>query len=142
MEKIKDENLKSEFSPKIEKLKKKLTQLWKDNFIKERRSALKGFVKEFIIHGDDSISPMHFYERVKPLVVDLLNENPKTKVKLILHVEMIKYDLKTEEVDEADPFFQCHYSPNPQEGNKEEIYDGMVEETIINFENFNKNESN
>ena len=74
--------------------------------------------------------------------MDLLNKNPKTKVKLILHNELVKYDLRTGEEDEADPFFHSGYSPNPQEGNKGEIYDGMVEETNVNFENFNKNGSN
>ena len=135
--------LRSEINPKLEKLKKQIAKLWENKLVfKEGKKALKGFTKEFIIHGDKSISPQHFYKNAKPLVVDLLNSNPKTKVKLILHVEMVKYDLKTEEEDEDYPFFHSSYSPNPQEGNREEIYEGMTEETIINFENFNKNGSN
>ena len=126
-----------------QEIREQISELWENKLVVEEGiSALKGFAKEFVIKGDKSISPQHFYKKAKPFVVNLLNSNSKTKVKLILHVELTKYDFRTEEEVESNPFFHSRFSPNSQEGNKEEKFDGMAEETIVDFKNFNKNGSN
>ena len=129
---------------KLFMLGKKISERFKETKLvveKKRKSALKGLATEFFIKGNDDLLPQEFFRKAKPLVFDLMKNNPKTKAKTIWHCLLVKTDLKSGEEVEADPFFHSSYFPNSQEVNRGEIFDDMEEEIIEKLETFNKNGS-
>ena len=46
--------------------------------MKEGKSALKGFVKQYTIAGIEGFSPRDFLREVKPKVVELFEKNKQT----------------------------------------------------------------
>ena len=137
--KCEDESLRKEVDPAVEKLKKEIGELWKKRLIvEEGKSALKGFVKQFFIRGDDSSSPQEFLLKARGHVIKLLRENPHTKTKCILHCEMSR--MVGEEEIVADPFLHSQQKKNL--GTNLEIVGEMENEMIENLENFNRGGSN
>ena len=53
-----------------------------------RKIRFEGFAKQFIIQGDDSISPQDFLRKARWHIIKLLQENPHTKVKCVLNCKM------------------------------------------------------
>ena len=142
MEDIEDQEVRKEVSPEVKNLQKQIDELWMNNLIVEKgKSALDGFVKEFIIKGDNSSSPQDFLRKAKSLVVDLMKNNPQTKFKMILNCRLIKTNFSREEVTD-DPFFHSQFHQNFEGSNFGETYDKAGREMIVNFENFNKRGSN
>ena len=85
LETVEDVEVKRRISPRVEELKKQIADLWSFDFVvEEGKSALNGFARQFIIREDDSLSPQDFLRKVRKKVVDLMKNNPQTKVKLIL----------------------------------------------------------
>ena len=125
-------------------LGKKIAERFKETklVVEKRKSALKGLATEFFIKGNNDLLPKEFFRKAKPLVVDLMKNNPRTKAKTIWHCLLVKTDLNSGEEDEADPFFHSGYHPNSQETNRGEIFDDMEEEMFEKLETFNKNGSN
>ena len=61
--------------------KKSIKYLKKKEFeVKEGESALKNFVREYIIDGKTGYDPQRFFEAVRNLVLKILKENKNTKV--------------------------------------------------------------
>src|SRR5579872_7049995 len=75
------------------------------NEIREAKSALKGFAKQYTIDGTDGVDAVSFLNSVQPHVLDVLNKNPETKVALVLTCTMEKFDLKTGEITSIDAPF-------------------------------------
>ena len=89
LESVDDVNIRRRANPAVERLKKQIAELWEQRLIvEEGKSALKKFAKQFIIQGDDSISPQDFLRKARWHIIKLLQENPQTKVKCVLNVEM------------------------------------------------------
>ena len=144
LESVDDVDIRKRSNPAVEKLKKEIAKLWEERLIMEKgKSALRGFVKQFIIHGDDSISPQIFLRKARWDIVKLLRENPQTKVKCVLNVEMSR-TFRNSEGEEKEiiekPFFHSQQKKNL--GNNMEIIDEMEGEMISNLENFNRSGSN
>ena len=139
LENVDDVDVRRRLNPAVERLKKQIAELWKQRLIVEKgKSALKGFTKQFIIQGDDSISPQDFLRKARWHIIKLLQENPQTKVKCVLNCEMSRALGEEEIIDE--PFFHSRQKKNL--GNNMEIIDEMEREMISNLENFNRRGSN
>ena len=71
----------------------------KDAFdVEETKSALGEFVKEYVITSRDGYDPDSFMDAAKETVINLLENNPQTKVKLLLKCIMERTEIKTGEV--------------------------------------------
>ena len=139
LESVDDVDVRRRANPAVERLKKQIVELWEQRLIVEKgKSALKGFAKQFIIQGDDSISPQDFLRKARWHIIKLLQENPQTKVKCVLNCEMSRALGEEEIIDE--PFFHSRQKKNL--GNNMEIIDEMEREMISNLENFNRRGSN
>ena len=141
LESVDDVDIRRRANAAVEKLKKQIAELWKEDFVvKEGKSALKGFVKQFIIEGegDNSISLQDLLRKARWHMIKLLQENPQTKVKCVLNVEMSQ-TVGEEEIIEK-PFFHSRQKKNL--GKNLEIIDEMEREMIENLENFNRRGSN
>ena len=139
LESVDDADIQRRANPAVERLKKQIAELWEQRLIVEKgKSALKGFAKQFIIQGDDSISPQDFLRKARWHIIKLLQENPQTKVKCVLNCEMSRTSGEEEIIDE--PFFHSRQKKNL--GNNMEIIDEMEREMISNLEKFNRRGSN
>ena len=55
--------------------------------VEEKQKVMKGVIQEFEIKGDSSsLTPLEFFKKANPIVIDLMKQNPKTKVRMICHV--------------------------------------------------------
>ena len=109
--------------------------------MKEGKSALKNFVREYIIYGKPGI-PQTFFEAVRNLVLKILKENKNTKVKMNLNCKMQRTDLKTGETDEVDADFHSKIEINLEGTDENELFDKMIARIDENIANFQRRGSN
>src|SRR5271155_1650745 len=92
------EALKTQVNTLFSKLKKRFQ-------IRESKSAIKGFAKQYTIDGMESIDAVSFLNSVQPQVIGMISENPMTKIYLVLTCTMERVDLNSGEVSTGDfPF--------------------------------------
>ena len=140
LESVEDEEIRKRSTPAVEKLKKQIAELWEEKLVVEKgKSAFGKFARQFIIRGDDSLSPQEFFRKARGEIKLLLRQNPQTKVQCILNVEMIQNRIGEEDVT-SDPFFRSGQKENL--GNNFEIAEEMIQEMIEAMENYNKRGSN
>ena len=70
--------------------------------MKEGESALRKFARQFTIDGKSGFDPQTFLDAVRNLILKILRDNRKTKVKLILKCKMERTDLIISRVDEIN----------------------------------------
>ena len=140
----KGENVISKSWPKLEKMKKKIESLWKKQKfeVKEGRSALKGFARQFTIKGEEGFSPRYFLRKVKPKVVELFEKNKQTQTKMILSCLMSRTNLATGEEIEEIADFHSLIETNLKATNEGEMYEEMRERMLKNLVNFQRQGSN
>ena len=140
LESVEDAEIRKRSTPAVEKLKKQIAELWGEKLTVEKgKSAFGNFAKQFIIRGDDSLSPQEFFRKARGEIKLLLRQNPQTKVQCILNVEMIQNRIG-EEDQLSNPFFRSGQKENL--GNNFEIAEEMIQEMIEAMENYNKRGSN
>ena len=140
LESVEDAEIRKKSTPAVEKLKKQIAELWGEKLTVEKgKSAFGNFAKQFIIRGDDSLSPQEFFRKARGEIKLLLRQNPQTKVQCILNVEMIQNRIG-EEDQLSNPFFRSGQKENL--GNNFEIAEEMIQEMIEAMENYNKRGSN
>ena len=140
LESVKDAEIRKRSTPAVEKLKKQIADLWGEKLTVEKgKSAFGRFARQFIIRGDDSATPQEFFRKATGEIKLLLRQNPQTKVKCILNVEMIQNRISGEE-QSSNPFFTSRQKENL--GNNFEIVEEMIQEMIEAMENYNKRGSN
>ena len=140
LESVEDEEIRKRSTPAVEKLKKQIAELWEEKLVVEKgKSAFGKFARQFIIRGDDSLSPQEFFRKARGEIKLLLQQNPQTKVQCILNVEMIQNRIGEDDVT-SDPFFRSGQKENL--GNNFEIAEEMIQEMIEAMENYNKRGSN
>ena len=140
LESVEDAEIRKRSTPAVEKLKKQIAELWEEKLVVEKgKSAFGKFARQFIIRGDDSLSPQEFFRKARGEIVLLLRQNPQTKVQCILNVEMIQNRIGEDDVT-SDPFFRSGQKENL--GNNFEIAEEMIQEMIEAMENYNKRGSN
>ena len=140
LESVEDAEIRKKSTPAVEKLKKEIAELWGEKLVVEKgKSAFGKFARQFIIRGDDSLSPQEFFRKARGEIKLLLRQNPQTKVQCILNVEMIQNRIGEDDVT-SDPFFRSGQKENL--GNNFEIAEEMIQEMIEAMENYNKRGSN
>ena len=140
LESVEDAEIRKKSTPAVEKLKKQIAELWGEKLVVEKgKSAFGKFARQFIIRGDDSLSPQEFFRKARGEIKLLLRQNPQTKVQCILNVEMIQNRIG-EEDQLSNPFFRSGQKENL--GNNFEIAEEMTQEMIEAMENYNKRGSN
>ena len=140
LESVEDAEIRKKSTPAVEKLKKEIAELWGEKLTVEKgKSAFGNFAKQFIIRGDDSLSPQEFFRKARGEIKLLLRQNPQTKVQCILNVEMIQNRIG-EEDQLSNPFFRSGQKENL--GNNFEVAEEMIQEMIEAMENYNKRGSN
>ena len=140
LESVEDAEIRKRSTPAVEKLKKQIAELWGEKLVVEKgKSAFGNFAKQFIIRGDDSLSPQEFFRKARGEIKLLLRQNPQTKVQCILNVEMIQNRIG-EEDQLSNPFFRSGQKENL--GNNFEVAEEMIQEMIEAMENYNKRGSN
>ena len=141
LESVKDAEIRKRSTPEVEKLKQQIAELWGEKLIVEKgKSAFGKFARQFIIRGDDSLSPQEFFQKARGEIVLLLRQNPQTKVQCILNVEMIQNRISGED-ELSDPFFSSRQKENLG-NNFIDIVEEMIREMIEAMENYNKRGSN
>ena len=136
-------NVAKKVNPKLEELKEKIKSFWekkKDFVVKEGRSALKGFAKQYSIEGQEGFSPRDFLREVKPKVVEFFEKKKKTKK--ILSCLMSTTNIATGEEIEEIADFHSLIETNLEATNEGEMYDEMVERMLEKLANFQKQGSN
>ena len=140
LESVEDAEIRKKSTPAVEKLKKQIAELWGEKLVVEKgKSAFGKFAKQFIIRGDDSLSPQEFFRKARGEIKLLLRQNPQTKVQCILNVEMIQNRIG-EEDQLSNPFFRSGQKENL--GNNFEVAEEMIQEMIEAMEYYNKRGSN
>ena len=140
LESVEDVEIRKKSTPAVEKLKKKINKLWKDSLTVEKgKTALNGFTRQFIIRGDDSLSPQEFFRKARGLLVGLLKQNPQTKTRFVLNLRMMKLEGEEEIFDE--PFFHSQQHINLG-GVEIDLIIEMEKELMEKMENFNRRGSN
>ena len=139
LESVDDDDTRRKANPAVEKLKKQIAKLWEERLIVEKgKSALKGFAKEYIIQGDNFLSPQEFFQKARWEMTKLLRENPRTKVRCVLNCLLSRTSGEEEIFDQ--PFFHSQQKKNL--GKDMTIIDEMEGEMIEGLENFNRRGSN
>ena len=143
LESVDDVDVRRRSNPAVEKLKKQIAELWKEDFVvEERESALRGFAKIFNISGRPGFSPREFLKKVSWKVINLLESNKRTKTKMILSCRMSRMELRTGYVIEQMADFHSRMEMNLEGTDRKELFYHMVERILENLANFQRGGSN
>ena len=132
-------------SDTLKNLKEKINAIFqkeKKFEVREGQSALKNFVREFIIEGRSGYDPQRFFEAVRDLLIKILQENKNTKTKMIFICKMQRTDLRTGEIIEADADFHSEIEKNLAETDENKLLDKMtarIAEVLANFQQSGSN---
>ena len=110
--------------------------------MKEGKSALKKFARQFTIDGKPDYNRCTFFKAIKNLVSWILRDNRQTKMKTILVCKMQRRVAKTGGIDEADADFHSKDEINLEGIDENELFDEMIARIIENFANFQRRGSN
>ena len=131
-------------SASLKNLKEKINKIFEENkfTLKEGKSALKNFVREYSIDGRAGYGPQRFFEAVRKLLITILRENKNTKTKMILNCKMQRTDLRTGEIIEVDAEFHSEIERNLAETDENKLLDKMIArigEVLANFQQSGSN---
>jgi hypothetical protein len=127
---------------KLESLKLVVSNLFKQinenkSEIRESKSAMKGFTKQYSINGRDTMDAASFLSYVQPQVMSFLSTNRQTKINFVLTCTMERVDMKSGEVDSVDVPFLSMNEIILDSTNINEIYRNATEkitESIASFQ--------
>ena len=109
-------------------MKDKINKIWEQDFSPVKGdSALKEFVTQFTIKGKPGFTPTDFMRTVSPQLIQLLKQNPKTKVKMTLFCAMTKIELRTGEEMSIEAAFHSQIEKNFEGSNRNELVNKMNE---------------
>ena len=111
--------------------------------VTQSASALRGFARHFRIWGPSLSGPREFMQMVRHQVLNLMRENRRTRVILILNCEMTRQELFSEESEET---LEAHFGINPVENlestDESAVYETMHQSIEERIQNFNRRGSN
>ena len=110
--------------------------------IRVSKSAIKGFTKQYTVDGRSGIDVVSFLNAVRPLVVDLLEKNGRTKVNLVLTCTMERVDMKTGELTAVHAPFVSRTEVNLEATDVGELYNNAVDKIKESMANFQMRGSN
>ena len=134
-------------SPNLKMLKEKVEALFKAGAqqtfeLKQSSSALKKFATQYVIEGREGYDPQTFLSDVKRKVTTLLENNRKTKVKLILRCIMEKTNIADGQRIEQPAAFHSDVEVNLEGTDVNELYDTMIDKVMEHIANFQMQGSN
>ena len=130
---------------RLKAFKSKINKLYsrKDTFeVEESKSALKKFAVQYIIKGKGGYDPKRFLSAVKESVENLLKNNSRTKVKMILTCMMDRTDIKTGDVVSQAADFHSNTTVNLEGTDVSELYESAVDKMLESMANFQRLGSN
>ena len=132
-------------SSTLKNLKEKINAIFqkeKKFEVREGQSALKNFVREYIIDGRTGYDPQRFFEAVRDLLIKILQENKNTKTKMIFICKMQRTDRRTSEIIEADADFHSEIEKNLAKTDENKLLDKMIARIAEVLANFQRSGSN
>ena len=115
-------------SSALKNLKEKINAIFqkeKKFEVREGQSALKNFVREYIIDGRAGYDPQRFFEAVRDLLIKILQENKNTKTKMIFICKMQRTDLRTGEIIEVSADFHAEVLANFQRSGSNWVFQSV-----------------
>ena len=106
--------------------------------VEETKCALGEFVKEYVITSRDGYDPDSFMDAAKETVINLLENDRQTKVKMILKCIMERTEIKTGEVIVKDAAFHSEQEVCLEGTDTGEMYMKMKDRVIENLTVFQK----
>ena len=130
-------------SSALNTLRKKINTLFEEKFeVRDGQSALRQFTREKIIDGKPGYDPKTFFQKTRNILIKFFQENPNTKMKMILICQMQKTDLTTGDTIEVEADFHSDIEINIAEKDKNKLLDKMIariEEVLANFQQSGSN---
>ena len=137
------EQIKKPANEALEALKATVAQLFnKYKFVlRESKSAMNGFTKQYIADGRPGMDAVSFLKAVRPLVVDFLKRNRRIKVQLVLVCKMEHVCITDEIIDEDNMFFRSNTEVNLEATDVNELYTNAVDKMMEDMAKFQKEEA-
>ena len=110
--------------------------------LKESKSALQKFSKQYTIEGRAGYDPESFMTDVKQSVINFLRKNRRTKIKLILRCNMEKNNISTGEVIVNKTSFHSKPEVNLEGTDVDDLYNTMVDRVLEAMATFQRDGSN
>ena len=111
--------------------------------VRESSSALRRFTTQYTIDGREGYDPQSFLNAVRQNVTNLLRNNRRTRVKLILNCNMEMVSIVSETGTTIDPAsFHSNVEVNLEGTDVDELYDAMVDRALEAMATFQMRGSN
>src|SRR5271166_3116066 len=110
--------------------------------IRESKSAIKGFAKQYTIDGMEGIDAVSFLNSVRPQVISQISRNPMTKINIVLTCIMERVDMKSGEVITAECPFVSKTEVVLAATDVNEIYRNARDKILESMANFQRQGSN
>ena len=131
---------------KIEALKSTLDSIYRAQNkvrVKESKTAIKGFAKQYIIDGVEGADAWPFLNAMaRKQAVKLLNENRMIKVNLVLYCEMERIDMKSGEVTNTVAPFVSKTEAVLESTDVNELYDHAIDKIMKALDAFQMRSNN
>ena len=99
--------------------------------LQESRSALRKFTTQYTIEGREGYEPQSFLREVRRTVTNLLRNNRRTKVKLILRCNMERVSILSEDGTITDSAaFHSNVEVNLEGTDVNDLYNTMVDRNL------------
>ena len=146
------DQIRKSFTPK-ESLKERFKRIFKkptteyekeEDFTPiEQETAFDGYLKTYRIYGNKRYDEKKFMKKIKPKVIDLINQQKKPlKVKFIIVCKFIKENPNTLNFDEASPPFHTKQPETITESTDfSNLFDVMTNHQLEVFKRFTENGS-
>ena len=124
-------------SPKLKKLQKKIENIYEHMKlfkVEESDSALKEFAKVYTINGVEDFDPLKFLQNARQNITDVLKNNRRMKVKMILRCNMERMGNSGRVIQPAA--FYSATEVNLDGTDEKELYDTMVEKILEKIAKF------
>ena len=106
--------------------------------LKESKSALQKFAKQYRIDGSNVYDPESFLLNSKQPITNLMTNSQQTMVKLILSCIMKKVDLKSGEVIGKEAAFHSRTEVNLESTDSNELFSKMKETVLESLTKFQR----
>ena len=124
------------------KLENELDEIKRPKFrITESASALRGFARQFQIEGIPRHAPREFLQKVRRDILNLMRENRRTGVRMILNCEMTRKELFSESTQILNAF-HSETVENLEGTDEREVYNRAVHTIEEKIQNFNQRRFN
>src|SRR5271169_20717 len=110
--------------------------------IRESKSAIKGFAKQYTIDGMEGIDAVSFLNSVRPQAISQISGNPMTKINLVLTCTMEHVDMKSGEVITAEFPFVSKTEVVLTGTDVNELYNNARDKILESMANFQRQGSN